>query len=181
MPKSFATPICHLPAGSGNGLSATFGLWTPETAVHALVKGSVKSIDAASVFLASESVPRLSILSVQYGLLADLDLGTEHLRRLLGGERFTYGAVREIVKWRKHKANIAFFQEPASEAITSEKDVKYVLHSSPDVLLSAEVVYLNVACIFQRCDSREYPVAVAFHRRTDEHEVFVVTCYHDIL
>ena len=126
MPKSFETPICHLPAGSGNGMSATFGLWTPDTAVHAIIKGSVKPIDASSVFLASESVPRLSILSVQYGLLADLDLGTEHLRRVLGGERFTYGAIREIVKWRKHKANIAYFQEPASEAMAGEKDARCV-------------------------------------------------------
>jgi diacylglycerol kinase family enzyme len=121
MPESFATPICHVPAGSGNALSATCGLWTPATAVHALVKGSVKPVDAASVFLASESVPRLSILSVQYGLLSNLDIGTEHLRKLLGGERFTYGAVREILKWRRHKANIAFFKEPAEVSLMGQQ------------------------------------------------------------
>ena len=115
MPISFAMPICHIPGGSGNGLSATCGLWNLVTAVHALIKGSVQAMDAASVFLASESVPRLSILGVQYGLLANLDLGTEHLRKLLGGERFTYGAIREVMKWQKHKANIAFCKEPASE------------------------------------------------------------------
>lgn len=115
MPKSFSTPICHLPGGSGNGLSATCGLWNPVTAVHALIKGSVQAVDAASVFLAADSVPRLSILGVQYGLLANLDLGTEHLRKLLGGERFTYGALREVAKWGKHKANVAFFKEPAAE------------------------------------------------------------------
>lgn len=121
MPKSFATSICHLPAGSGNGVSATCGLWNSVTAVHALVKGAVKAVDAASVFQASESVPRLAILSVQYGLLPSIDLGTEHLRKLLGGERFTYGAIRDILKWKKHKANIAFFQEPAAEVNLENK------------------------------------------------------------
>lgn len=127
MPKSFAIPICHLPAGSGNGLSATCGLWTPVTAVHAVLKGAVKAIDAASIFIAAESTPRLSILGVQYGLLSDLDVGTEHLRKVLGGERFTYGAIREVIKWKKHKANIAFFKEPAAEIDFGSKQPGYVL------------------------------------------------------
>jgi hypothetical protein len=165
MPKSFATPICHLPAGSGNGVAATCGLWNPVTAVHALIKGAVKPFDAASVFLASETVPRLSILSVQYGLLPDLDLGTEHLRKLLGGERFTYGAVKEILKWRKHKANIAFFKEPApavelegqqSECADVLSDFPTDLHSMHvDSTLSPAFEYClrSVVCGMHACDA----------------------------
>lgn len=82
MPHSFATPLCHIPTGSGNGIAATCGLWTPITAAHAIVKGNVRPMDAASVNVASESVPRLAILSIQYGLLPDLDIGTEHLRKV---------------------------------------------------------------------------------------------------
>jgi hypothetical protein len=159
MPQSLSTPLCHIPTGSGNGIAATCGLWTPTTAVHAIVKGHVQQMDAASVILPSETVPRLSVLGLQYGLLTDLDIGTEHLRKVilltpadlcnarqaqhymlpdfavglpaahpeaacdqavyklqvLGGERFTYGAVREILRWRKHKARIAYHNATAAE------------------------------------------------------------------
>lgn len=130
MPQSFATPLCHLPAGSGNGISATCGLWSPVTAVHAIIKGTVKAVDAASVFLASESVPRLAVLSVQYGLLPNIDIGTENLRKVLGGERFTYGAVKEVLRWKKHSANIAFFEAPAAEMNLESNQPGCVCHAA---------------------------------------------------
>lgn len=120
MPLSLRMPLCHVPSGSGNGIAATLGLWNDATAVHALVKGNVRDVDAATVRRASETQPLLVALSVQYGLLTDLDIGTEHLRKVLGGERFTYGAVREILKWNKHHARVAYCTNAAHTVSTSQ-------------------------------------------------------------
>lgn len=117
---SLRKPICHVPSGSGNGIAATLGLWTDATAVHALVKGHVRDVDAATVQQSSETQPLLAVLSVQYGLLTDLDIGTEHLRKVLGGERFTYGAVREIMRWNKHRARVAYCTTAAHTVGTSQ-------------------------------------------------------------
>lgn len=120
MPASLQVPICHVPCGSGNGIAASLGLWNDATAIHAIVKGHIRAVDAATVRRASESRPLLAVLSFQYGLLADLDIGTEHLRKVLGGERFTYGAVREILKWKKHRARVAYCTTAAHTVGTSE-------------------------------------------------------------
>lgn len=120
MPTSLKVPVCHVPCGSGNGIAATLGLWNEATAVHAIVKGYVRALDAATVRRSSETQPLLAVLSVQYALLTDLDIGTEHLRKILGGERFTYGAVREILKWKKHCARVAYCTNAAHTVGTSQ-------------------------------------------------------------
>lgn len=120
MPTSLKVPVCHVPCGSGNGVAATLGLWNEATAVHAIVKGHVRALDAATVQRSSETQPLLAVLSVQYALLTDLDVGTEHLRNFLGGERFTYGAVREILKWKKHRARVAYCTNAAHTVGSSQ-------------------------------------------------------------
>lgn len=73
MPVSLQIPICHVPCGSGNGIAATLGVWNEETAIHAIVKGHLRSMDAATVRRASESKPLLAVLSVQYGVSSTKD------------------------------------------------------------------------------------------------------------
>jgi hypothetical protein len=159
VPKSFAAPICHVPAGSGNGMSATCGLWNLVTAVHALIKGSVQAVDAASTLYASETVPRLSFLSLQYGLIPDLDFGTEHLRSLLGGERFTYGAIKEVLKFKKHKANIAFCKEPAVEFDFDKEEPGCASHS---MAKSEAQGFLRILC-HSRSDSELWKLCSMLH------------------
>lgn len=106
--QALGIALCHVPAGSGNGLAASAGLWAPDNAVHAILHGAVCEMDAASVVQPSSGTKLLAVLSVHYAMLCDLDMGTEHLRRVLGGERITYGAVREILKWKTHAARVAY-------------------------------------------------------------------------
>ncbi len=42
------TPFAQIPCGSGNALAASVGLWTVDTAVHAVVKGHQRAFDVAS-------------------------------------------------------------------------------------------------------------------------------------
>ena len=106
-----------MPAGSGNGLAASAGIWAPDNAVYAILHGSVCALDAASVVQPSSGTKLLAVLSVHYAMLCDLDMGTEHLRRVLGGERHTYGAVREILKWKTHAARVAYVPLESAEAM----------------------------------------------------------------
>lgn len=110
-------PLCHVPGGSGNGIAASCGLWTPATAAHAIVHGASAPLDAATVLQPRSGSRYLAALSVQYGMMTNLDIDTEHLRDLLGGERFTFGAVREILKFKAYEAQLAWVPEEALAAV----------------------------------------------------------------
>jgi sphingosine kinase len=71
-------PLAQVPCGSGNALAASTGLWSVHTAVHAVVKGQQRALDVASVVQSGRRC--FSFLSVSYGLITNLDIGTEHLR-----------------------------------------------------------------------------------------------------
>lgn len=92
--KACKVALCPVPAGSGNALSASAGLFDPTTAAIAACKGVVQPLDVCSVI----QPPRrfFSFLSTTFGLIANLDVGTEHLR-WMGDARFTVGAVKEIL------------------------------------------------------------------------------------
>ncbi|GAA5820183.1 hypothetical protein JCM11251_005516 [Rhodosporidiobolus azoricus] len=92
------TPVVHIPCGSGNALATS--LMGPEKvldcrwAALAALKGEPISLDLCSLTQPSTGDKRLfSFLSQAFGLMADLDLGTEHLR-WMGDARFTYGYIR---------------------------------------------------------------------------------------
>ena len=48
-----------------------------------------------------------SFCECRYGFIANLDIDTEPLR-FLGGERFTLGAVWELIKWKGYRATLAW-------------------------------------------------------------------------
>ena len=172
MPASLQVPICHVPCGSGNGIAASLGLWNDATAVHAIVKGHIRAVDAATVRRASESRPLLAVLSFQYGLLTDLDIGTEHLRKVLGGERFTYGAVREILKWKKHRARVAYCTTAAHTVGTSEgtgecalkrlRSAELVTHGSTADLRVHSSVLSVIVEMYHLKESRLFCLTTAF-------------------
>lgn len=43
-----AIPFAQIPCGSGNALAASMGMWTWDTAVHAIVKGQQRALDVAT-------------------------------------------------------------------------------------------------------------------------------------
>ncbi len=73
------TPFCLVPSGSGNALSANCGLWSAVTAAHAVCKGKQRPIDIFSV-LQPQGQRFYAFLSIYYGMMANLDRGTDHLR-----------------------------------------------------------------------------------------------------
>lgn len=109
-------PFALLPAGSGNALSANTGMWTLDTALHAVVKGQTAKMDVFSILQPSQE-RRFGFLSVAFGLIANLDIGTEHLR-FLGGARFTLGALHQIMLGRMHRLRLAYF--PAKDDTSDE-------------------------------------------------------------
>ena len=74
-----ATPFCLVPSGSGNALAANCGLWAPETAAIAVCKGRTRALDIFSV-VQPPCARYFAFLSIYYGMMANLDHGTDHLR-----------------------------------------------------------------------------------------------------
>ncbi|RMD40841.1 hypothetical protein DV735_g4319, partial [Chaetothyriales sp. CBS 134920] len=89
--------IVQLPCGSGNALSwNTNGTGDPAAAALAIVKGVRTPVDLASITQGNSRT--LSFLSQSLGIVAESDLGTEHIR-WMGEARFTYGfLVRLLTK-----------------------------------------------------------------------------------
>ncbi|KAL3160513.1 hypothetical protein ABBQ32_010818 [Trebouxia sp. C0010 RCD-2024] len=107
-------PFAMLPTGSGNALSANTGMWDIVTAAHAICKGKTRSIDIVSM-LQSPDTRFYSFLSLNFGLVSNLDIGTEHLR-WMGNIRFTVGALQQIMQGKTHHARIAVLPYDQAEA-----------------------------------------------------------------
>ncbi|KAH8833669.1 ATP-NAD kinase-like domain-containing protein [Flagelloscypha sp. PMI_526] len=110
---AFRTPIVPIPTGSGNGLSmnllASDGFDTVAASVNA-VKGRSFQVDICSVV--QDEKRTMSFMSQALGLMADLDLGTEHLR-WMGDARFVYGLLRGVALFKSCPVELWYL--PASE------------------------------------------------------------------
>ncbi|KAJ7050187.1 ATP-NAD kinase-like domain-containing protein [Mycena amicta] len=101
------TPIAPLPAGSGNALSVN--LMGPakvvDVAYAALnaIKGHPMPLDICSV--SQGSTRRFSFLSQAFGLMADLDMGTEWIR-WIGGIRFVLGYIWGALTGARYQVEI---------------------------------------------------------------------------
>jgi len=106
-----------LPGGSGNGLAVTLCKAAGE-ARHAksnaflIAKGHTTPLDVAQVDSASGRL--YSFLSLEVGMIADVDLQSEWLRSL-GEARFTVQALLKLVKPRRiRRARISWTTEPSA-------------------------------------------------------------------
>ncbi|KAG2453421.1 hypothetical protein HYH02_001644 [Chlamydomonas schloesseri] len=97
-------PMAAVPCGSGNGLAASAGLWDPVTAVVSVCRGRTEPVDVASV-LQPPGNRFYCLLSVVYGSMANLDIGTQHLR-WMGELRFHLGGLWEIIRGRLYNCRI---------------------------------------------------------------------------
>uniref|UniRef100_A0A1D1ZF52 Sphingoid long chain base kinase 4 n=1 Tax=Anthurium amnicola TaxID=1678845 RepID=A0A1D1ZF52_9ARAE len=101
-------PIGVIPLGSGNGLSICLlgddhGNSLPHAALN-IIKGIPMKIDICSVTQGEERY--YSFMSLNYGIIADCDLATEHMR-FLKDFRFVIGAVQALLANRKYSCEIA--------------------------------------------------------------------------
>ncbi len=97
--------VCHIPCGSGNAMSCNlYGTHRPTLAALAIIKGVPTPLDLVSVTHGSQRT--ISFLSQALGLIAEVDLGTEHLR-WMGATRFTYGFILLAMQRKTYPCDIA--------------------------------------------------------------------------
>lgn len=96
--------VAHVPCGSGNALACNvFGTHKVSLAALAIVKGVPTPMDLISITQGDKRF--LSFLSQTLGIMAEADLGTEHLR-WMGEHRFTYGVVTRILKKKVYPCDL---------------------------------------------------------------------------
>lgn len=96
--------VAHVPCGSGNALACnTLGTPKAGPAALAIVKGVPTPVDLVSI--TQGDTRNLSFLSQTLGVMAEADLGTEHLR-WMGEHRFTYGTVKQILKKKEYACDL---------------------------------------------------------------------------
>ncbi|KAK3352829.1 ATP-NAD kinase-like domain-containing protein [Lasiosphaeria hispida] len=97
--------VCHIPCGSGNAMSCNlYGTHRPTLAALAIVKGKPTPLDLVSITQGDKRT--VSFLSQALGMIADLDITTEHLR-WMGASRFTYGFLILAFQKRTYPCDIA--------------------------------------------------------------------------
>jgi len=106
--QALQTPIAPIPTGSGNGFSISLlgleeGL-DPAAAALNILKGKKMVLDLCSVTQGDKQY--YSFMSQAIGLMADVDLGTEHLR-WMGNARFMYGFIRGVAKFKSCPVEIS--------------------------------------------------------------------------
>lgn len=100
--------ISQLPCGSGNALSlSTHGTDKPALAALRLLKAGRFKMDVMAVTQGkgTEAKTHLSFLSQSLGVIADLDIGTEHLR-WMGQIRFDIGVAQYIYQKRTYPCDL---------------------------------------------------------------------------
>lgn len=97
--------VCHIPCGSGNAMSCNlYGTHRPSLAALAIVKGVPTPLDLVSITQGQQRT--VSFLSQAFGMIAEVDLGTENLR-WMGAARFTYGFLKLALQKKTYPCDIA--------------------------------------------------------------------------
>lgn len=97
--------VVQMPCGSGNAMSCNLtGSASPSLAALATVKGIATPMDLISITQGQTRM--LSFLSQSVGIVAEADLGTEHIR-WLGQARFTYGFLTRLLKKTVYPCDLA--------------------------------------------------------------------------
>lgn len=109
--KGFELPsIGVVSSGSGNGLATDLGCGHPLAAARIIARGRTRKIDLFSCWQNDQVY--YSFLSLSFGLVADLDLGTDFMRAL-GSGRFIIGGVGFILRKRFYDMELKFITAPA--------------------------------------------------------------------
>ncbi|MCJ1311487.1 sphinganine kinase lcb4 [Agyrium rufum] len=115
--------VVQLPCGTGNAMSwNTNGTDSNSLAALCIVKGIRTPIDLVSV--TQGDTRTLSFLSQSVGIVAESDLGTEHLR-FLGSARFTYGFLVRLLGKTVYPCDLAVHVEMGNKADIKEHHRKH--------------------------------------------------------
>lgn len=97
--------VFQFPCGTGNAMCLNLcGTMSPSMAAVCAVKGLRMPLDLVSITQADRRT--LSFLSQSVGIIAESDLGTEHLR-WMGSQRFTVGFLIRLFRKTIYPADIA--------------------------------------------------------------------------
>ena len=97
--------VVQLPCGSGNAMCWNLcGTGSPSLAAVSVVKGVRTVLDLVSITQGDRRT--ISFLSQAFGVVADVDLGTDHLR-WMGEARFLYGFLTRLLRKRVYPCHIA--------------------------------------------------------------------------
>ncbi|KAG5952102.1 hypothetical protein E4U53_001623 [Claviceps sorghi] len=134
-------PVSHIPCGSGNAMSCNlYGTHRAALSALGIIKGRVTPIDLVSITQGDRRF--VSFLSQSLGIIAESDLGTEHLR-WMGGTRFEVGVLTRILRRQCYPCDLAVKVE-----VLEKKDIKahYKRHVSETTALeSRETPTINGA------------------------------------
>ncbi|BGP32131.1 sphinganine kinase lcb4 [Rhodotorula toruloides] len=120
------TTLCHVPCGSGNALASSLvgsdKVEDVRWCALAALKGQSIPLDLCSFIQPSTpaGTREFSFLTQAFGLMADLDLGTEHLRAL-GDFRFTLGYVHGALQRRTYPCTLTVQIVEADKAAIARK------------------------------------------------------------
>ncbi|KAF1411167.1 Sphingosine kinase 1, partial [Spheniscus humboldti] len=116
-------PLGILPCGSGNalaaainfhaGLAPALGLSLLQNCAVLLCRGTPSPLDLVSVTTAS-GARVFSFLSVAWGLVADVDIESERLRRL-GPARFALGTAARLLALHTYRGRLSYLPAGATE------------------------------------------------------------------
>ncbi|KAL9656682.1 hypothetical protein ABK040_002952 [Willaertia magna] len=108
--------IGHIPGGTSNALASTSGSQIkqgepadPEMAAFLISRGFHQPMDLMSCFQ-SNNKRYFSFLSVTFGAIADIDIGTENVR-WMGSARNLYGALKVMMNKKYYKGRVKYLQE----------------------------------------------------------------------
>lgn len=142
--RAFRIPISPIPAGSGNGTCLNLlGIEGGQDVAYATlnaIKGRPMPLDLLSILQSGKR--SLSFMSQCVGLMADLDLGTEHLR-WMGSNRFIYGFLRGVVTRKTYQFKISAKIGAEDKAAMLEALRKYESSALDDDHPRAEVDSLS--------------------------------------
>ena len=136
--------LVQAPCGSGNALAASLGIWDVATAAYVAIRGRTSKIDVATILQPSTNRIMFSFLSVTFGLIANLDIGTEHLR-WMGGNRFVWGALKEIFSQRVYPCHVTYIDGDECMQKTSTRHV----YKGPPLHFLGSLVSDDGICIDQ--------------------------------
>jgi len=110
--------LAPLPSGSGNGVSFSFLCssgepFTMNSALRQLIRRKICDKDLGIVHYQSTedefqgtSSSRLFALTISWGLVADVDIHSEFLRKYVGDARFTLYGLVQVMKKRQYQGHI---------------------------------------------------------------------------
>ncbi|KAI1728473.1 diacylglycerol kinase catalytic domain-containing protein [Ditylenchus destructor] len=114
-------PIAIIPCGSGNGLLASvcYARGLPlnmplflDTAINVLCSCNAISIPMNFIHVQTPVQHFGSFLSIGWGMLADIDIESEKLRRLCGSNRFVFSTIVRLLNIRTYCGTLSYLEAP---------------------------------------------------------------------